>query len=602
MKCKYRLKNLIKILLVVCISSIFLSQGAATYLSQTKMSENITIKLGNYPINFDIIYVDDDNTDGPWDGSFDFPYQYIQEGIDNANNGDKVYVCNGTYYENIVIYLPIIVEGENRDNTIINSLRQGSVVKITSDNVDLLRFTIKFSGMNSNDAGISIHSEYNIITENNIIENNYGILTTSSNNTIIYNNFLDNINHAYDSGINVWNYSFPGGGNFWDHHHGDDDNEDGVIDNPFNIAGNVNKDFRPLLHWYGSVQNKNTSEIFLTINYAINDGETLDNHIIFVLNDVYFEHLEICKSLKILGEDKDKTIIDAGMTGDAIKICEDKVTISNFMIRYSGDEIINAGIIIDSNEVKLFDNIIEENFNGLIIKCLSDDNIISGNIIRSNNWNGICIKETCKKNIVVKNTIKNNNYAGVSVENSNFNLIYHNNFIDNRHNAYDNSNNGWDNGYPSGGNYWSDYKGKDKDGDGIGDIPHSIPDGINEDRYPLIYPYVEEDTIPPLVKIISPKNGLYISNILIFRFQLLPPLIIGRIDVVVDVSDQHSGIDRVEFYLDNNQFPEFSDDQTPYIWRWNNRILFKHNHVIRVIAYDMEGNENTDRLTVVKHF
>jgi hypothetical protein len=56
----------------------------------------------------------------------------------------------------------------------------------------------------------------------------------------------------------------------------------------------------------------------------------------------------------------------------------------------------------------------------------------------------------------------------------------------------------WDDGYPSGGNYWSDYKGIDvKSGpnqdqprsDGIGDTPYVI-DANNQDRYPLMNPYV----------------------------------------------------------------------------------------------------------------
>jgi len=51
--------------------------------------------------------------------------------------------------------------------------------------------------------------------------------------------------------------------------------------------------------------------------------------------------------------------------------------------------------------------------------------------------------------------------------------------------GYDNV---WDDGYPSGGNYWSDYAGVDADGDGIGDTPYIIDDN-NIDHYPLMGPF-----------------------------------------------------------------------------------------------------------------
>jgi len=47
----------------------------------------------------------------------------------------------------------------------------------------------------------------------------------------------------------------------------------------------------------------------------------------------------------------------------------------------------------------------------------------------------------------------------------------------------------WDDGYPSGGNYWSDYNGTDANHDGIGDTPYVI-DANNADNYPLMTPYI----------------------------------------------------------------------------------------------------------------
>ncbi|MCJ2555746.1 MAG: right-handed parallel beta-helix repeat-containing protein [Candidatus Thermoplasmatota archaeon] len=101
-------------------------------------------------------------------------------------------------------------------------------------------------------------------------------------------------------------------------------------------------------------------------------------------------------------------------------------------------------------------------------------------------------------------TITGNSIAeserGIALENTSSALIHHNNLINNTLQAYDDmgANNSWDDGYPSGGNYWSDYEGVDNcsgpnqdncpDPDGIGDTPYVI-DGDTRDNYPLMAPW-----------------------------------------------------------------------------------------------------------------
>ena len=67
----------------------------------------------------DTIYVDDNNSEGPWDGSPDHPYFHIQDAIENATNGDTIFVFNGFYSGNILIDKSVSLIGENNDLTVI---------------------------------------------------------------------------------------------------------------------------------------------------------------------------------------------------------------------------------------------------------------------------------------------------------------------------------------------------------------------------------------------------------------------------------------------------------------------------------------------------
>jgi parallel beta-helix repeat protein len=146
---------------------------------------------------------------------------------------------------------------------------------------------------------------------------------------------------------------------------------------------------------------------------------------------------------------------------------------------------------------------------GIAIERDSSANFVINNTVLNNGWgfrrdwsSGICLSLGCVSNLIVGNTL-NGNFVGLYQRyESNNNTIYHNSFVNNgvqfKYDAEFPCENVWDNGYPSGGNYWSDYAGKDLLGgpyqnvsgnDGIGDTWYVL-DANNTDRYPLMKPYV----------------------------------------------------------------------------------------------------------------
>jgi len=125
-------------------------------------------------------------------------------------------------------------------------------------------------------------------------------------------------------------------------------------------------------------------------------------------------------------------------------------------------------------------------------------NNVIGNRITGNSQGGVSLDSYSFYNMILGNNITNNPY-GVSLAGyqCTYNFVYHNDFVNNTQQAYTSDGvNVWDDGYPSGGNYWGNYSGVDlykgryqniTGGDGIGDTPHII-DSNNEDRYPFMNP------------------------------------------------------------------------------------------------------------------
>lgn len=165
---------------------------------------------------------------------------------------------------------------------------------------------------------------------------------------------------------------------------------------------------------------------------------------------------------------------------------------------------------------------------GIYLFCASGSTIKS-NTCSNNEDDGMRLRSTARS-IFENNTFLKNN-VGISLdEDSEQNHIYHNNFINNlaqvRFRRYfgkygrEPYSTYWDDGYPSGGNYWSDYPGTDKyrgenqdisGSDGIGDTPYVLG-SHNQDRYPLMQEVVGGPRQYNLITSVKPPGAGTVSG------------------------------------------------------------------------------------------
>jgi len=103
------------------------------------------------------------------------------------------------------------------------------------------------------------------------------------------------------------------------------------------------------------------------------------------------------------------------------------------------------------------------------------------------------------------------------------------------------------------------------------------------------------DEIPPTISIINPENAFYLNNNKLFT--LKNPVIIGDIDIILDVTD-NSGINYVILYINNQEKYKFTDSS--YVWTWDENMFGKAT--INVVAFDKSGNKANDTINVWKFF
>jgi subtilisin family serine protease len=216
--------------------------------------------------------------------------------------------------------------------------------------------------------------------------------------------------------------------------------------------------------WFGTDEHP-----FNNVQYGIECCGSSDK--VFVYSGIYTESLYFGKgkTVKIVGENKNSTILDGGkIISNAINMLQAKsITFTGFTI--------------------------------------------------SNYTYGIT-GQLCFSNKIVNNCLRDNGYGMFLIQCYN-NKIYGNNFINNSdyHATTMYGQNNWHSSLLLKGNYWDDYDGEDiLPPKGVGDTPYTIP-GINffnNDKYPLMKP-----NYLPMSKVLS-NSKLYLSNILLNGFQL----------------------------------------------------------------------------------
>jgi len=330
-------------------------------------------------------------------------YSKIQDAIDNASDGDTVFVFNGTYYGYVILNKSINLIGEDKNTTIIIGFF-AYTISIVYDRVNMSGFTIQNGGRLGE--GIRIDSSYNSFF-NNIIDIPNDRIRISGSRNIIYDNTIKNT-YMYLSG-------------------------DSNI-----ISGNI------ITNNYYGLYLIDSSDNIIYNNSFFNSG-------LFISFDIFRNNILTNNSVNgkplVYVYDESNLVLDADV-GQIILVNCTNITVKN-------QEIFNTFVgiqIWESNACIISDNIVAGNYYGIWlhgcnntinassiannycgISLLGDNNTISANTITNNSDNGIYLYYSDYNNII--NNFFSNNYCSIQLDYGNdFNNII-NNTITNNSNA-----------------------------------------------------------------------------------------------------------------------------------------------------------------------
>ena len=429
-----------------------------------------------YPLMYPIsdppvfVWIDDDynETIPGWNQTH---FNKIQDGIDTIAENGTVYTYNGTYFENLELNKPLRLIGQEKYDVIIDAHYNGSVCNISSDWVTVSNLTLKNTGNYSEmgiyaDSGVfflfTSHNRRHCTISNNIfIDCLVGVKSFGADNLTIVNNSISLQNYNFSSGIIVEDTSYC------------DISHNTIFSCNEGIYIGYQSKHNVISH--NIVKNNTGDGINIYTGSQLIAWNRIENNTV-LNNGEYGIYVESSGNNKICNNH-----VEDNMWGIALRFNSQNNLISrNTVVNHSrGIYLLQA----PSNNTVSKNNVSENDYG--IYLWSSEYNQIIRNYVYSNT-RGVRMNSDCQQNVVTGNYIHDNDFSISFQTSNNNNLIYHNNFINNTNPPYDDGVNQWDNGYPSGGNYWSDYTGIDSNNDGIGDDPYDITGGVNQDLYPLM--------------------------------------------------------------------------------------------------------------------
>jgi parallel beta-helix repeat protein len=423
---------------------------------------------------------------------------YFNHSIDTSNliNGKPIY------------YL------KNQSDLVINpySFSEGigylALVNCRNITVENLNLTNNFNGL------LLVGSENSTIRNNVFKNNSRGIDIVNSLNNTLRNNNITNCPSLGISLINSPNNKFR---------------ENNLAGNQINfkVEGESLSDFTQDIDVSNTVNGKVMRYLMNCANLIANPSTFSNTGYLAFVNcyNITAEDFSLENNELLVAFTLNSSIVENTITGGGIDIAY-----SSF-INLTGNRIMNgeSGISIyhSENNTLAENNIVQNRESGISLQASSNNTIFGNNI--DGNDEGINLGESSNNTIFGNNITGNRNY-GLVLWNSDYNRFFYNNFINDIPwqvvcSFWWHYNNIWDNGYPSGGNYWCDYNGTDlygglkqneTGGDGIGDTRYVSFFGVL-DKYPLMQPI---RTFPVGVWEGKASNIYIVSNFTVSNFKL----------------------------------------------------------------------------------